>query len=167
MSHACYLHRLLPASASALASPKKLFNLMLVRSPEEWAGQTRGGNRMEGPRGQRPGLSSSCSTLCTGIPAWPRVGAPQVLAEQTTKSSEKQNDWPKVSPTASCPVAFVSHSTVTSFCPSSPHPHSPASIWNSHPLSHSLALVPLNPHLPGSEGDCQKHQVTLSLILLL
>ena len=54
---------------------------------------------MEGPRGQRPGLPSSRSTLCTRIPAWPRVGAPKVLAELTNKSSEKRNDWPEVSPT--------------------------------------------------------------------
>lgn len=55
-SESCLLpaHRLLPASASAPMSPKKLFNLMLVRSPEEGrADQRRKQN--EGPRGQRPG----------------------------------------------------------------------------------------------------------------
>ena len=43
--------------------PKKSFNLMPVKSPEGWAGQgrhtARGGNRMEGPQGQGPHLSSS------------------------------------------------------------------------------------------------------------
>ena len=54
---------------------------------------------MEGRGGQRPGLPSPRSTLCTGIPAWPRVGVPKVLAELTNKSSEKRNDWPEVLPT--------------------------------------------------------------------
>lgn len=52
---------------------------------------------MEGRRGQRPGLPSSRSTLCTGIPAWPRVGVPKVLAE-LIKAQRSEMTGPKSYP---------------------------------------------------------------------
>lgn len=120
-------------------------------------------------------LAHGC-TLCTGIPAWPRGGAPKVLAEQTNKGSEKRNDWPKVSPTVQAVWSRTKHRGLQ-LCISQHRDLllpllTPA--LTLPPPSGTVGLCP-TPWLwshstltsQGQQGDCQKHQVTLSLILLL